>query len=210
MRPGTGRIVLKTLLVSSLILVLVVAGGAWLVLRDGVSARDEPGAIEEFVARRLRHLAIPRDEREAKNPASLDDEVLAGARSHFADHCASCHGNDGRGKTTLGQSMYPKAPDMWAPRTQDLSDGEIFYIIKNGVRLTGMAAWGGEGHGDDLESWKLVHLIRHFPRITKEELDEMKALNPRSPAEMRAEIEQERFLSGEDDEPSAPPPAHQH
>jgi mono/diheme cytochrome c family protein len=144
------------------------------------SARDEPTAFEAFIARRLRHLAVPRAARNAQNPIVPSDEVLAEGRAHFADHCALCHGNDGRGDTQLGRNLYPKPPDMQAPETRSLSDGELFYIIENGVRLTGMPAWGGAGaHGAET-SWELVHFIRHLPDITAEEIEAMEKLNPHS------------------------------
>jgi hypothetical protein len=57
--------------------------------------------------------------------------------------------------------------------TQDLSDGEIFYIIKNGVRFTGMPGWGGE----DDENWKLVLFIRRLPALSSREIDLMKEVN---------------------------------
>jgi mono/diheme cytochrome c family protein len=79
-------------------------------------------------------------------------QVLAEARAHFADHCAICHSNNGSGNTQIGQNLYPKAPDMRLPQTQNLSDGEIYYTIHNGIRLTGMPAWGTEVKDDD--SWK--------------------------------------------------------
>jgi cytochrome c553 len=113
------------------LLVLVAVGAATLVtllVRHGVSARDQPTAIEAFVASPLRHLAVPRSARYAQNPGSATPEVLADARAHFADHCASCHGNDGSGQTEIGQHLYPKAPDMRQAATQSLSDGELFYI----------------------------------------------------------------------------------
>jgi mono/diheme cytochrome c family protein len=146
----------------------------------GFSARDEPSGVEAFVARRLRHLAVPVAAREAENPITLNDDVLAEGRAHFADHCALCHGNDGRGDTPIGRNLYPRAPDMQAADTQTLSDGELFYIIENGVRLTGMPAWGGSGSHDDEASWQLVHFIRHLPELTPAELAEMAELNPRS------------------------------
>ena len=77
---------------------LVVLGGVLgflMVLKHGFSARDEPTAVEAFVARRVRQLAVPRDAREKTNSVKLNEEVLSEARAHFADHCASCHGNDG-------------------------------------------------------------------------------------------------------------------
>lgn len=160
--------------------VLALAGSFLLsafVLR-GFSARDEPSAVEAFVARRLRHLAVPLAAREAENPIALNDDVLAEARAHFADHCALCHGNDGRGDTPIGRNLYPKAPDLRALTTQSLSDGELFYIIENGVRFTGMPAWGASDSHDEA-SWQLVHFIRHLPDLTPAELAEMAELNPR-------------------------------
>jgi mono/diheme cytochrome c family protein len=165
-------------------------------------------SIEAFVARRLRRLAIPRSARQAQNPVPATPEVLAEARAHFADHCASCHGNDGSGQTEIGQNLYPKAPDMRQADTQNLTDGELFYIIHNGIRFTGMPAWGEDPPEKDMDSWKLVHFIRHLPEITEQELEEMRKLNPKSPHEMAEEAEEERFLRGEESpSPSSP---HQH
>ncbi len=100
-----------------------------------------------------------------KNPVSATDENFLAAREHFADHCASCHGNDGGGNTEMGRNLYPKAPDMRLPRTQQLSDGELFYIIENGVMLTGMPGWStGTPEGEN-SSWQLVHFIRRLPSL---------------------------------------------
>ena len=70
------------------------------------------------------------------------EEAIAEGRAHFADHCASCHANDGSGDTEMGRGLYPRAPDMRLAATQNLEDHELFYIIENGIRLTGMPAWG--------------------------------------------------------------------
>jgi mono/diheme cytochrome c family protein len=177
-------------------------------VRHGFSARDEPTAVEAFVARRLRHLSVPLAARRAENPVPLTDQVLAQGRDHFADHCAFCHGNDGRGETPIGRNLYPKAPDMRATQTQALSDGELFYIIENGVRLTGMPAWGEAGPHDDEASWQLVHFIRHLPTITPDEIAEMAELNPRSRRELEEQEEVRNFLSGE--EPESEAPSHRH
>ena len=171
------------------------------IISRGVSARDEPTAVEAFMARRLRRLATPSHLHTARNPVALSAEVLASARAHFADHCASCHGNDGRGQTSIGRNLYPKAPDMTLPDTQNLVDGELFGIIENGIRLTGMPAWGDGTPESRKASWELVHLIRHFPKITPEELAEMELLNPRSRAEFEEEQSIDAFLKGGDIKP---------
>lgn len=171
--------------------------GAWIAIH-GVSARDQPTPAEAFLARMLRHLAVPQNQRRTTNPLPLSPEILSEGRMHWADHCATCHGNDGRGQTTIGRNLYPKAPDMTQNRTQNLSDGELLAIIKNGIRLTGMPAWGDPTSQDDSQNWKLIHFIRHLPNITQEELDQMKAMNPVSPMEHAEQQEQDAFLSGSD------------
>ena len=130
----------RTTRLTLVIVIIVVASiaGAWLVVGRRFSAREGPTAIEEFVARRLRSLATPRDAKAAQNPVAASKEVLAEAMAHFADHCAICHGNDGSGDASIGQGLYPKPPDMRQPQTQKLTDGELFYMIENGVRLTGV------------------------------------------------------------------------
>lgn len=176
----------------------------------GVSTRDEPAALEAAVARTLRGWAIPARLRDARNPVAASDEAIARARAHFADHCASCHGNDGRGQTDLGRGLYPKAPDMTLAATQGLSDGALFAIIENGVRLTGMPGWGGPGPEDDSETWELVNFIRRLPALTPEEIAEMESLNPRSPKQLEEEEAIRRFLAGEDAPAAAASGAHGH
>ena len=100
--------------------------------------------------------------------------------------------------------MFPPAPDMKAPATQSLTEGELFYAIEQGIRFTGMPAWGTGTLAGEESSWHLVNFIRRLPKLTPEQLDEMAAMNPKPPAEIRQEIEAERFLQGEDVAPSAP------
>jgi mono/diheme cytochrome c family protein len=188
--------------VRGLVLVLAAAllalcGGCWLGLCRGFSAREKPLAFEAFVARRVRFLGVPSGDRRAANPVAASPEILRLARAHFADHCATCHANDGSGETAIGRNLYPKAPDMRKLATQSLSDGQIFWIIKNGVRLTGMPAWGADTKEDDRVTWELVHFIRHLPRLTPEELAEMRGLNPKSREEYEAEEAERRFLEGD-------------
>lgn len=184
-------------------------------IRRGFSALDEPSRMEATMARAMRGWAVPSDLRDAKNPVALTPEVLADGRAHFADHCAGCHGNDGK-SAGFGKQMYPKAPDMTLAATQSLSDGELFSIIENGIRLTGMPGFGNGTAESAYGSWGLVHFIRHLPKLTPEEIAAMETLNPKSPAEWQQLQEEEAFLAG-DEEESAPAPSdspaatpHQH
>ena len=165
-------------------------------VRSGLSAHDQPTRIEARVARTVRHWAVPSKLRDAKNPVPLTPQVVAEGRAHFADHCAGCHGNDGKGEG-VGKQMYPKTPDMTLAATQSLSDGELFSIIENGIRLTGMPGFGSGTAESAYGSWTLVHFIRHLPKLTTEEIAEMQKLNPRSPEEWRQMQAEEAFLAGD-------------
>src|SRR5215216_1159781 len=179
------KAVLKALLLLvAILVVLTVIVFIWIGSR-GISAKAQPGRVETVVARTMRHLAIPRGARERQNPVSRSADVVKEGLAHYADHCAACHANDGSGETELGLGLYPKPPDMRLQATQFLTDGELFYIIENGVRLTGMPAWSTGTEEGTAATWHLVHFIRELPRLTPEQIEQMKALNPRSPEEVR-------------------------
>jgi mono/diheme cytochrome c family protein len=205
------RPVLKAFLLLLGLAVVVGAIGLWYFVTSGVSAREQPGRVEAVMARRVRNMAIARRAKSLMNPVEYSGEVIAEARAHFADHCATCHANDGSGDTEMGRGMWPKVPDMRLPQTQNLSDGELFWIIENGIRFTGMPAWGEGTKESETASWHLVHFIRRLPKLTPEELEEMETLNPKPPAEIRQQIAEEEFLKGGGDQPPPKPVApHKH
>jgi mono/diheme cytochrome c family protein len=163
----------------------------------GLRASPAPGPLETTVARAARGLAIPSGDRDRANPVEPTPDAVARGLAHFADHCASCHANDGSGDTELGRGLYPKPPDMRLEPTQRLTDGELFYIIEQGIRFTGMPAFGTGDAEHAAESWELVHFLRRLPKLSPEEVERMREFNPRPPAEIRQELEEERFLRGE-------------
>ncbi|MEO8341876.1 MAG: c-type cytochrome [Nitrospirota bacterium] len=190
----------KLFTLAFLILCAVCAGGVWLGYRlftTGFSAKTEPHAIEVFLARQIRHLAIPIEKRHAQNPIPSSPDVMKEALAHFADHCATCHANNGSGQTAIGKNVYPRAPDLRLADTQSMSDGEIFWVIHNGIRFTAMPAWGEGGPAQDMGSWKLVHFIRHLPQLTPKELEQMKALNPKTKKDLEEEVAFDQFLQEE-------------
>ncbi|HEV3374604.1 MAG TPA: c-type cytochrome [Candidatus Acidoferrum sp.] len=178
------------------------------ILHDGLSARATPTHLEAMMARNARHLSLPTSAREARNPIAGTEESLREARLHFADHCATCHGNDGGGDTLIGRGLYPKPPDLRQAETQKLSDGELFWVIENGVRFTGMPAFATPGAEED--SWKLVLFIRHLPQLTAEERTEMERYNPKGPDDRAEEQEEEDFLNGAAPQPKSDAAHHHH
>lgn len=180
------------------IVLLLLAAGLWFsgLIPHCCGAREAPSRVESALARSFRSLSVPSKAKERRNPLTSSPELLQESARHFADHCASCHGNDGSGNTEMGKNLYPKSPDMRLADTQRLSDGEIYYIIHNGIRWTGMPAWGEAANDNDQDSWKLVLFIRHLPSLSLEEVRDMERFNPRSDAEREEEKEEREFLNG--------------
>jgi mono/diheme cytochrome c family protein len=186
---------LRVVVLTVAVVGLLAGAATFWVTSTGMSARSKPGAMESGLAAKVRDWSIPKGIRHMQNPEANTPENLAEARKHFADHCANCHGNDGRGGTEMGRNMYPPAPDMTLADTQNRSDGELYYIIENGVRFTGMPAWGAGGL-NDRDTWKLVLYIRHLPNVSRQELLEMQDYNPKSPMDMEEEKKENEFLNG--------------
>jgi mono/diheme cytochrome c family protein len=220
------------LLRALVLLVVAVAAAilvtAWYTQRHGFSARAQPSRLETTIALGARRLIMPADARSRTSPFPASAAAVRDGMEHFADHCAICHDNNGSGQTDIGRGLYPKPPDMRQERTQSLSDGEMFWIIQNGVRFTGMPAFGGgdedaaapvlppahaggehhdeDEHHNEEDTWKLVQFIRHLPKLTQQERSEMERLNPRGPEERDEQQKIEDFLGGR----GAAPPAHSH
>jgi mono/diheme cytochrome c family protein len=194
-----------------LVVIVVVTGAAvaYSIAQRGLSTRAEPSQVEEYMARTMRRLATPADVRSRTNPVEPTEAVLSEGLEHYADHCAVCHANNGSGDTEIGRGLYPRPPDQRAAATQELSDGELFSIIENGIRLTGMPAWGTGTPEGERASWALVHFIRRLPKLTDDDIARMEALNPKTSQQWREEEEARRFLAGEDVKPSTPAP-HKH
>ncbi|MEO7191280.1 MAG: cytochrome c [Vicinamibacterales bacterium] len=184
------------LAVAAIVVTTLGAVAAVMTRGMGFTSRAQPSTFEERIMRGARSWAVPSEVRRATNPAEDTPAVIRDAMAHWADHCASCHGNDGAGQTTLGRNLYPPAPDMRTSRTQNMSDGELFYVVERGIPLTGMPAWGNGTAEGVRQSWELVRFIRHLPRLTPAELTQMEQLNPRSPAQEQQEKQIDDFLSG--------------
>ena len=194
---GDWKATIRVLVV--LVLLVVVVGGvlAYSIVSRGLSTHDEPSRVEAALARAMRRWATPNSMRSRTNPVEPTEAVLEEALAHYADHCATCHANDGSGDTVMGRSLYPRVPDMRANPTQSLTDGELFSIIEHGIRLTGMPGWGDGTPEGERGSWGLVHFVRRLPKLTDEDIERMEALNPKTPAELKEEEEARRFLAGE-------------
>ncbi len=142
--------------------------GAYVLHTHGLVADRAPGRLETSVARRLVVLSIPSATRKLTNPTAGDERAWREGAEHFEEHCAVCHGQDGRGRSEIGPKMYPPVPDLTSAPIQQMSDGALFAIVQNGVRWTGMPAFRGE-HTPQ-ETWQLVSFVRRMPELKPQDL----------------------------------------
>src|SRR5580692_11019501 len=128
----------------------------------GCKAGKQPSQAETSLANAAKDVVIPLEAGEMKNPLPETDEVVSQGQEVFLGSCAQCHGADARGDTNVGRNMAPPAMDLSSPHVQHWSDAELFWIIQNGVRLTGMPSW--RSSISDSDTWKLTRFIHSLPR----------------------------------------------
>ncbi len=154
----------KLLLLGATFSVAALAVYIGVVIHRGFSTAAQPSSFEVLLARTIRKLSVPARARAERNPWENDASALRAGREEFTARCAICHGSDGTGRTQLGVNLYPRTPDLSSLGTQRLSDGELHYIIENGVRLTGMPGWAKAHREAGSDGWKLVLFVRSLGR----------------------------------------------
>jgi mono/diheme cytochrome c family protein len=144
-------------------LMLGVVGAMLVGLLQGCAADKHPSQEETGLANAAKDVTIPLEAGKMKNPLPETDEVVSQGQEVFLGSCAQCHGADARGDTDIGRNMYPPAMDLSSPHVQHWSDAELFWIVQNGVRLTGMPSWKSSISAND--TWKLARFIHKLPHL---------------------------------------------
>lgn len=150
---------------AGLLALLVFIAVGW---SHGFNSRAEPSNLEGSIAMELHDSSIPDRYEKMQNPLSADHLNLIEAGALYEQHCATCHGNSGNGSTQFKGTMYPRPTDLRSHDTQGMSDGELYYTISNGIRWSGMPAFGSPGDKDE-NVWKIVAYVRHLPKLTTSE-----------------------------------------
>lgn len=162
-----GGILLGFLLVV-LALAAIAASGSY-----NVSAIASPTRLEQRVATFTLAHSIARRAPATKNPFSSSPETLRAGLSHYKENCVACHGAPGVPESEAGMGLNPSAPDLTLPSLQRMSDGELFWVISNGIRMTGMPAFSLTHKPDEI--WKIVAFVRHLPELSDAEQKQLKA-----------------------------------
>lgn len=149
-------------IVVALCIIAIVVG----ITRMSISAVPEPGALETAAATKARNWFIGRAARGPLPAAPADNPAALNAGSGLFDmECTACHGQDGRTPTAIGKSMYPRVLDLGSVEVQNMTDRNLFWVVKNGIRLSGMP---GFAHiNSDPEIWELTYYVRSLGRMQK-------------------------------------------
>jgi predicted CXXCH cytochrome family protein len=151
------------LLGGILLLGLGLVGLYGMLIWEGSSARGDAPAVEAGIAQWLLFHTVPASQRAQRNPlsAGAGSADVAAGREVYRSKCQLCHAYDGSGKTEIASGQYPRPPDLRSSVVQQMSDGELFYHIKNGIRHTGMPAWELPDHG----LWQVTAYLRNLPKV---------------------------------------------
>jgi mono/diheme cytochrome c family protein len=178
--------------------ILLVGAGAAAIVYTGsfnTSAEIPPGRMEKRIATLALNKSVERRAPNRKNPLPATPENLRGGLAHYRENCLVCHGAPGVDPGEIGQGLNPGAPDLTLPRVQARTDGQLYWLVDEGIRMTGMPAFGPT-HGEN-ELWQIVAFLRHLPEITAEETTQLKG-------------ETEAAEHHHEESPPSTKPAHSH
>jgi mono/diheme cytochrome c family protein len=163
-------------LLGILLGILITIGAAFLIAATGsfnVAAKESPGKLERKLASFMVDRSVARRAPKEKNPFPSTPEVLRAGLAHYKENCVMCHGAPGVEESEAGMGLNPSAPDLTLPDVQSMSDGELYWIVANGIRMSGMPAFSLTHKKEEI--WHLITFVRHLPQISADEQKVLKA-----------------------------------
>lgn len=170
--PATksGRVVrLKTVVITAAAAVMVALVGVFAFLSMGmfdVTATTPHWGVTYRVMTAVRDQSIKRQANDIATPELADPQKIHSGFKNFQSMCVACHNAPGQPPTELSKGLYPQAPNL-AQSAKTRSAAELYMIIKNGLKMTGMPAWEASHSGDEI--WALVAFIKTLPDVSDEE-----------------------------------------
>lgn len=158
---------MKRFVITGTVLFLIVISAAFMASHFTLSALPEPGKAETFLATKAKHYFVWRGSRDGIPTRVAESASIKEGQKVFGTECAACHGLNGHTATDAGRWMYPRAADLASRDSQSYSDQELFWIIKNGIRLSGMPAFGMVEPDEHI--WDLVAYVRILPNASPDE-----------------------------------------
>lgn len=147
-----------------LIIIVVFVLGGLLYLYSGyydISALHPHQKVTLAILNEVRERSIAFHSKDVTAPPVVDPSVLLAGQKHFQEICRLCHGAPGFRRERFADTLYPNPPYLGSRDIQSMSDKEIYWVIKNGIKMTGMPAFGRMYHDEEL--WGIVKTVRSLP-----------------------------------------------
>lgn len=169
--PGTWSPIIAALVIYTVVGLVLGVFAAFLVIYSGVfnvAATVEDAPLLRWVLITTREASIQRHARDIQAPALLGAEQAESGFRIFREACAMCHTPPGRAVTMMSKGLNPAAPPL-GELVEDMTDAELFWVTKNGIRFTGMPAWASSY--TDQELWDAVAFMRTSPTMQAADYD---------------------------------------
>jgi mono/diheme cytochrome c family protein len=162
----------KNILKITVVLVVILSGILIFVLSGyyNMSAMVPHSKMTLWMIRTLKDNSIERYSKDIKVPELKDPSLVSLGFVHYREMCAGCHGAPGLSRDETGQGLYPRPPDL-SRSSSELTPSELFWITKNGIKMSGMPAFG-KTH-DDHKIWAIVSFLEILPSMSKEQYRSM-------------------------------------
>jgi len=157
---------------ATLLVIVAVGGFIFATGRWNVAATAPPDMIDKVAPWAL-DKALERRSKDITDPIAKDAGAVARGMTHYRENCLPCHGAPGIEPAEFHEGLNPSPPDIDAPALQHDTDAELFWVIKNGIRMTGMPAFGGNHKDEEIRD--IVAFVRHAPQITDAERQKLKS-----------------------------------
>ena len=155
-----------------IILIILIIGGFLVYIYTGsynIAATEPHSEIAEWVFETTKKYSVRRHSEGIATPPLNDQSLINTGFDHYEDMCAGCHGAPGR---SPAKGFNPSPPEL-AEEADEFSAAELFWIVKHGLKMTGMPAFG-PAHSDE-EIWAIVAFLKRLPELTPEEYKAMEA-----------------------------------
>jgi Cytochrome c, mono- and diheme variants len=154
----------------------ILVGGYILAMSGTISvAATNHGGVNDMVDHWLGEVSDKSVEKHAPqktNPFASDLAAPAAGLAHYKENCLYCHGARSLDAQEFAKGLNPAPPMLDMKGTQKISDGQLFWIISNGIRMTGMPAFSPTH--TEAEIWKIVAFVRHLPKLSDAEIEKLK------------------------------------
>lgn len=161
---------MRAVLVVLLILVVVGAVYIWSGAYN-VAAVEPHSTAVAWLLETFRDRSIAAHSEDVQPPALTDPDLVRTGFQHYHSMCVICHGAPGQEPSEIGKGLNPAPPKLDAEAVQAWGDAELYWIIRNGIKMTGMPAFGAT-HGEEA-LWAIVAFLRRLPEMGPQEYSAM-------------------------------------